>query len=316
MKRSSTSPFNKLALRLVICAGAAVLHVPPAFAASCCGGSFAAPTIINGDDRAQLTASFGYTQVAIANVDADGMWYSAGRERNTRTLKLEGAHLLHDRWQAGFSIPVITRSAPHDGSNSSSGLGDVATDIAYEFLPDWDYSPYRPKGIGFFTLTLPTGKSKIESEVGGLDSRGTGFTAVGLGALLSKVLGRWDILVSPEAHRSFEKPIATSQLQGSLQPGFGGSLALGGGYSFLPAWRAGGSLTWVYEDAIALSNAAGTVTMSGLERYATAALTLGHVDGEEWAETITFTDQTLFGAPVNTSLGRGIMAQLQRRWGR
>ena len=286
--------------------------------ASCCGGSFAAPSIINGDDQAQLTASYGFNEVKVDSVDSDGMWHVSNNHQNTQTLKLEGARIFSDAWQAGFSLPVVTRTAP--GRGSSSGLGDISTDVAYEYLSDWDYNPYRPKGIGFLALTIPTGLSRAESESGGRDSRGAGFLALGLGTLLTKALGRWDFLTSLDLHRSFEKSIATSQLQGRLQPGYGGNLALGAGYSFLPSWRLGSSLTWTYEDAISLNSASGIgdriTVINGLERYATATLSLSHSHGTDWAETITYSDQTLFGSPVNTRLGRGIMAYLQRRWPR
>jgi hypothetical protein len=162
-------------------------------------------------------------------------------------------------------------------------------------------------------VTLPTGKSRAESEIGGLDSRGNGFWAIGLGTLLTKTLGVWDVFSMLEAHRSFDKKVDNSQIQGTLQPGYGGNFGVGGGYN-LKDWRLGTSITWTYEDPI---NIVGNTNSSGsVERYATAALTASYLASDEWAGTLSYADQTLFGSPVNTSLGRTVALQLQRKWGR
>ena len=53
-----------------------------------------------------------------------------------------------------------------------------------------------------------------------------------------------------------------------------------------------------------------------IERYATAQLSLSYMASAEWTGTLTYMDQTLFGSPINTSLGQGIAIQAQRRWGK
>lgn len=66
-------------------------------------------------------------------------------------------------------------------------------------------------------LTLPTGKSRADSEVGGLDSRGNGFWALGLGTLLTTTWAKFDSFASFEMHRFFGKEVSTSQFSGKLQ---------------------------------------------------------------------------------------------------
>lgn len=287
-----------------------VLVPDSAGAAACCGGSFAAPSIIAGDDRAQLTASMGVTEVKINAVDADGVWYDSSPHQEVKSLKFEGAHIFRESWQAGFSAPLLSRSF---NGKSATGLGDLSLDLGYEALPEWDYSVYRPRGIVFLQLNLPTGPTKMESA-GGLDNRGSGFWALGVGTVLTKTFGRWDFLSSLRVHRSFAKRVTVAKSQGEAEPGFGGDLGIGAGYSPKAAWRLAGGITWSYEDPVIFR---GRETLEGgPERYATASLSVNHMDGEEWAETISYVDQTLFGAPVNTSLGIGVMFQVQRRWGR
>lgn len=279
------------------------------FAAACCGGAFAGTSVIASEDKALFSASYNYTEVVVDNVDSNGIWTKWQNHQKVKTLKIEGAHIFADRWQAGFSLPVIERTRLNE---TYSGLGDIAVSTAYEYLPDWDYHPIRPKGIGFLQLIVPTGKSKADSNVGGLDSRGNGFWALGAGTLLTKAWTNWDTSLNFEIHRSWQKEIQTSSFQGTLKPGWGGSLGFGAGYN-TQAFRFGGGLTWNYEDPVQLDTQPST---GAVERYATAVASVGYLPNGEWTGTLSYSDQTLFGDPVNTSLGRGVAVQIQRRWSR
>lgn len=282
-----------------------------AWSAACCGGGFASPAIISGDDKAQLTSSYSFTEVRVDNVDSQGIWHSWDSHQQVQSIRIEGAHVFEDRWQAGFALPFISRNKE---ASSYSGLGDLSASLGYEYLPDWDYNPWRPKGIGFLQLTLPTGKSRADSEFGGLDSRGNGFWAIGAGTLLTKSWIQFDAFVLAEVHRSFSKSFSTSQVSGDLNPGVGGNLGCGFGYN-LKDYRFGTGITWTYEDAIEMKTASSSAPGS-VERYATAQANVSYMANDDWSGTLSLTDQTLFGSPVNTSLGKGVAVQLQRRWGR
>tara|TARA_B110001454_G_scaffold219191_1_gene251108 strand:+ start:24712 stop:25623 length:912 start_codon:yes stop_codon:yes gene_type:complete len=283
-----------------------------AFSAACCGGGMSVPTIIIGDDRAQLSASYGRMDVSVDNVDSQGVWRRWEQHQNVQTLKLEGAHIIGDRWQAGVSLPVVNRKY---GSDSYSGLGDIATSLSYEYLSDWNYNPYRPKGIGFIQGIVPTGKSRADSEVGGLDSRGNGFWAIGAGTMLTKSWSLFDVFVMLEWHRSFEKNVATSTVQGKVVPGRGSNLGFGLGYNWA-MYRAGFSLTRTQEDPIETQFNAGGSSWQGQERWDTMGLSFSYLQGEEWSWTVSYSDQTVFGDPLNTSLGKSLGIQLQHRWAR
>lgn len=91
------------------------------------------------------------------------------------------------RYQAGFSLPIQTREKAESQSSKSTGLGYTAIILGYEYLPDWDYNPWRPHGFGFMSLTFPAGRSIYEMDaVDGLDSRGRGFWAMGIKTVLTK----------------------------------------------------------------------------------------------------------------------------------
>lgn len=279
-----------------------------AFAAACCGGGIAAPALIAGDERAQMTGSLLASEVR-ADVGTDGWWRQRPSRERVEDLRIEGAHLLSDRWQLGASVPFVRRVR---NGRSSSGLGDTTINAGYEFLPDWDYNPWRPKGLGYLQLTIPSGESVFEAEDAfQLSARGRGFWALGLGTLLSKVIRRYDVFTSLDVHRSFARRFANSQTRGHLEPGWGGSLGVGGGYN-LGAWRFGGGLTWTYEDPV---DVRGDVRSDGsAQRYATAVLSAGRSFTGDWSASLNYTDQTWFGTPSNTSLSRGVMLVLQKRW--
>lgn len=280
------------------------------FAAACCGGGSAAASIITSDDKAQVSTSLTAMEVVVDNVDSEGIWRKWDQHQQVKTFRIEAAHIISDLWQVGAAVPVVQRSQL---DKTYSGLGDVVGSLGYEYLPEWSYSQYRPKGIGFLQLTLPTGKAKADSEVGGLDSRGNGFWALGIGTMLTKIILEWDFVTSIEVHKGFNKTVSNSNLQGTLQPGFGGNFGLGAGYNFKD-YRLGSNITWTYEDPIKVD--AASISNGTVERYATAALSGSYMYDEEWSGTVSYSDQTLFGNPINTSLGRSLALQIQKRWGR
>lgn len=286
-----------------------------AHSAACCGGGMSVPTMIISDDRAQFSASFGHLDVAVDYVDSQGIWRRWEQHQSVQTIKLEGAHIISDRWQAGVSLPIISR---HYGNENYSGLGDIATSLSYEYLSDWNYNPYRPKGIGFIQAMIPTGKSRSDSEVGMLDSRGNGFWAIGAGIILTKSWLMWDMFVLLEWHRSFAKRISTSMVQGYVRPGRGSNLGLGFGYNWA-MYRAGFSFTRTQEDPIEtqfVGEPRAVSSWQGQERWDTMALSLSYLQSEQWSWTINYSDQTVFGDPLNTSLGKSVGIQLQHRWAR
>jgi len=278
------------------------------WASACCGGNFSGPALITGDDKALLSQSLSYSQID-TDVESSGLWRKREQVETSQILNLQMSHVFWDRWQAGLGVPVIQRSR---AQTSSSGIGDVAASLGYEYLPDWDYHPIRPKGIGYLQLILPTGKAIQESDSRfQLEARGRGFWALGAGTMLTKNLNSWDVFSSFDLHRSFEKNYASSQGSGRLKPGWGGSAGLGGGYHW-GNYRLGSSLIWNYEDPIDLQ---GSPSSQGSpQRFVTASASLSYLFENEWSLTAQYSDQGLFGSPLNTTLSQSVSLQLQKRW--
>ncbi|MBC7466330.1 MAG: serine protease spb1 [Bdellovibrio sp.] len=285
-----------------------------ALASACCGGGFAMPALITGDDHATVTTSYSYSKVDSDVTDA-GVWIKRNNDDLTsKVFKIDGAFVFDDRYQAGLSVPIQTRSKQGGFSEDSTGLGDVSALAGYEYLPDWDYNPWRPHGVGFLTLTLPTGKSIQETQtVSGIDGRGRGFWALGVGTTLTKAWTVWDGNSTFEVHRSFDKTVHNAQIDGTIKPGYGGSFVMGAGYN-IKGLRLGTTLSWNYEDAI---NVVGNNSSDGsVERFATGTVSASYMFKESWAATASYSDQTLFGDPTRTTLSKIVAVSLQKRWTR
>ena len=282
------------------------------YAANCCGGGFALPSLITGDDKAQITGSISQSRVT-ADVSSEGVWYRREYNDSSQIYKLEAAHIVADRFQVGISLPILFKSREVNNSQeNNSGLSDISASLGYEFLPDWNYNPYRPKGLGYLTLTLPTGKSIYESS-DGLDSRGRGFLAVGAGALFTKTWTKFDALAGIEMHRSFSKVVNINGEYGNINPGFGSSLNVGAGYS-RGAYRLGTSVIWTQEDGVTTDGAVQSTAEE--QKYASGSLSLSYLTANLSAFSLTYSDQTLFGTPNNTTLSQSVTLSYQKRWAR
>lgn len=258
-------------------------------AAACCGGGFAAPSLITGDDRAQVTVSVTRARVA-ADVGADQWWRRREDGLRMDDVRVEGARAFAERWQYGGTLAVSRRGNDFE---SRTGLGDVGLNLGYEYLPDWTYHPIRPKGLGYARLTVPVGKTAWATG-DPLDARSRGFYALSVGTLLTKFWGRFDGYLSADVHYALPRF--------GLKPGFGNLTGLGGGWSWRE-FRIGGALIATYESGVAKP-----------ERLVTAQASVSYLFGSNWAATLTVSDQTLFGSPTNTSLSRAVMIWGQRRW--
>ncbi|WP_413557374.1 serine protease spb1 [Bdellovibrio sp. HCB209] len=283
-----------------------------AYAASCCGGGFAFPALIMGDDKAQVTSSLSYGQIT-DDVLPNKKWIKRDDANQSQTFKIEAATLLSDRVQTGASIPVVHRKVADE---NSTGLGDIALNLGHETFQELTYSRWKPRGITFLQLTLPTSPSIYDAEnMLAADSRGRGFFTLGGGLALIKVFGTWDANSSVEIHKSFARDFSTSSSGGEITatPNLGHSWTVGGGWN-KGNWRLGTSFTGLYEDAIEIS---GAQTSSGsAQQNITWAVMANYMMSMENAVTLSYADQTLFGTPENSSLSKTVTLSFQTRWQR
>jgi hypothetical protein len=281
--------------------------------AACCGGGFSSAAVITNDDLAFLSSSVSYTKID-TDVFANGVWQKRSGDDASKILKLDYAHILGDRYQCGLSVPLQTRTKSGIQGGESTGLGDIATQLGYEYLPDWDYNPWRPHGVGFISLTLPTGLSIYDTEnESALDVRGRGFWTLSLGTSLNKSWQNWDASSSFEVHQSLNRSARTNQMSGTVKPEMGASFSVGSGYNFKD-FRIGQAILWNYEGAIDVDGS--QPSQGSVQRNATSTTSFSYVFKDNFVGSLNYSDQTLFGSPTNTSLTKSIAFSLQKKWAR
>lgn len=267
------------------------------------------PTLISGDHKAQMSFNYSMTRIVIDNVDSQGFWHLADEHQNVQTMKIEGAQIINDLWQFGLSAPFIERTYLN---RRYSGLGDITSSVSYEYLSDWNDNFFPPKALLSLQLKIPSGYSRAESELGGLDTLGTGFWSLGVGTVLTKSLGRWDLYSSVEVHHSFEKKVNNKLINGLIRPGNGSVVEVGTGHNWT-RYRVGITISEVFEEPVHIESLAG-VNSGHAESYSTATLIASYLADNNWSWSISYSDQTIIGHPINTSLGQSLNIQFQHRW--
>ncbi len=281
------------------------------FAASCCGGGFSIPGLILGDDKAQLTNTLSSSNVS-DEVMSSGKWLQRQDDNRTHTYKIEGAVLIKNSWQSGFSLPVIQKKSA--ATPASSGAGDLSLYVGHESFPELQYSRWKPKGVTFLQLTLPTSPSIFDAEQGdSTNIRGKGFYTLGAGIALQKNWKVWDINFNTEVHRSFARQITSPIYNGSveLNPGWGLSQNWGLGWNYREL-RIGSFISFMYEDPIEVRGA--TNSRSAFQRVYTLGFSGSYMLTGESAMTLSYSDQALIGDPSNSSLSKTINLSYQHRW--
>ncbi len=289
---------------------------PVAQAAPCCAQAGGMPSLITGDERISVGASLSNGSV-IGDAPAAGgglpVFRDALSTRESRSvLQLNAATLIDgDRLQSGVSVPLQWNRIGTGSRNSSRvAAGDVSLTLGHETLPEWDYSFWKPRGFSFVQLTLPTGRSILESsDAAAGDVTGLGHVAISAGFMALKRWSLWDasalIRLGRVFGRGFDSGIST-------RSAWSGAFSVGGGVSFAERFRFGGTLGLDALSAQAVSG--GGLDSTGAGRLVwTAGANLSWLRGDDDTLILGYADQTLFGPAYNTSLARTFSLSLMHR---
>jgi len=282
------------------------------FAAACCGGGSAIPSLITTDDRSQFSSSLSVGEVVVDSVDGAGIWFKNLQHLQTRTMKFDYAYVLDNDIQFGVTIPFVTKTIR---DQTFSGLSDVQANLGYEYLPELDYNLYKPRAFVYSGIIFPTGQSKYTSSHAGLDSRGRQLWGVTVGHVLSKIVGRYDFLQMIDLHHYFDQTLKSNQQANyQIKHEFGGQVNFGVGYSRL-SHRLGLQLAWFYEGRFVVKNQ--SISDQGyIEKYGQFLVSYSYMLSDLSSMALSYADQTLIGEPQNTSLSRSLALQYTQRWTR
>jgi hypothetical protein len=284
-----------------------------ALAVACCGGGSALPSLVTTDDRAQFSVAGSYNQIVIDSVDGEGIWRRNADHQTTQTIKFDYAYVLDSDIQFGLTIPLVKKEFQ---DKSYTGLADVQITTGYEYWPELDYNIFQPKGFVYSGIVIPTGFSKFRSDQGGFDSRGQELWGLTVGHVLVKNFRQFDFLNIIDLHHYFDQNLKKSngdQLKIQHQ-GVGGQLSFSGGYNTDKS-RLGFSVAWIYESPLSVKIQS-TESPGSIEKYGQAMLSYSYMLTDLQGLSVSYSDQTLVGTPLNTSLGRSISIQLNQRWTR
>jgi hypothetical protein len=289
------------------------------WAAPCCARGSATPNLVVGDDEAQI--SFGFSHASVAAEVGDGgrpRWVSRDYSEFNQNLRMDGAILISDRWQLGAGLSFVRHSISAEKEvAATTALGDSRINLGYEVLPYWNYSAWRPQGYLFTSLNIPTGTSMYNyTNPLGSDITGSGFFSLSVGSLLLKRWSQWDAFLIPEVHYAVPKRFTKDGDSQFVEPGFGGSIGLGGGFSPLEsAFRFGFRIQPRFDQPrngsfFQNNSKAGWITSCdvGLD----ASMILGATD----TVIVSYTDQTWIGPARYSNLNQTFAINLQHRWER
>lgn len=278
-------------------------------AASCCGGGSSMPGPMTGDHMAQINTGLSHSALT-HSVDDKGEFRKLSNDKIeiTESFNISIHYLLSDLWQIRFGAPfkknTLQNKVVHE---TSQGIGDIKTSLMYEFLPEYFYHPFKPRGFIFFEQSFNNSKSIYEAEKPYLtDAMGSGFYTSSLGLYFFKSVESWDISVSGEYH--FSRPERfenNSNNKFKVEPGDGYSLAISCGYSpiFKPDLHFGVSLSYLRENA---SYIFGDVVSRTLAKTIyESSLSIGHLFNSV-SYSLVFSDQSFLGLGENVFTAKSI----------
>jgi hypothetical protein len=221
----------------------------------------------------------------------------------TRTIKMESAWLVSDALQAGISLPVVIRETQNHGATA---LGDLRLSGGYEFLPELEYSVWKPRGFVYLQVVAPTGRSVYET-LNLWEQTGSGYWQVGVGSIFLKRWGDVDASAFGELHYGFSRVFNDpgTGMAGTLNPGFGTSAGLSAGWTpGAGSVRIGARLSPNFQSAKSVTRVDGTSDGGEAQISTDFGLDLTWIAEETWTVTAAYTDASLIGPAAHAALSR------------
>ena len=184
------------------------LPVKKIIAASCCGGSSVAPLIMSKE--ADNTVFFSLSKDSLTHsADIKGRVnpFSSSLNSVIDQANLGLIHNVSSYIQIGGSVSFFKKYAITDSQKeSSSGLRDVSLQLNYEFLPEFYYSRWKPRGFIFTSINFSLADSIYESsQIFQTSAVGNGQNSISTGFYFVKDWGQWDLNFLVSTSRLFPK---------------------------------------------------------------------------------------------------------------
>lgn len=274
------------------------------YAASCCGGGSSSSLILVGDNIQEYSLSFSYRN-DLGQTDNVGwsLFHNDSVIDRQNALNFQLQRQITDRYQLAAKSGVVEKNIKKQNRHEkTTGLSDIEMQLTYEILPEYTYSPWKPRGFLYTKISKPMSRSLYDSSSSIYsDVRGSGLYTAGLGTFFIKNISSFTLKTTIEWQHFFGKDFGNSSL--SDYDKF--MLPLGVSYALtsLPV-AVGAGASWSYQTSKKLQGA--RASTSDQEYFWDINGFVNWVITREHAVGLSYSDSTLVGKNVNSPLYRSL----------
>jgi hypothetical protein len=145
--------------------------------------------IITSDNQKEISLGYSHrTDIGQTNSDGKSTFNNSQIIDEKNSLNIGTSFLIKDQWQFGIKTSLVEKTVQKSGiKETNKGFSDIDIQGSFEYLPEFNYHPYKPRGFVYFKTTVPTSQSIYDSESKILsDVRGSGLYSVSMGNFLIK----------------------------------------------------------------------------------------------------------------------------------
>lgn len=176
------------------------------FASSCCGGGSSSSLIILGDNKEEWALGLAWRN-DLGQTDREGiaLFHDDSIIDQQSTLHFQYQRQMNDSFQLAIKSSLVQKTMKKQGRREKSqGLGDLDLQVNFEFMPEYTYSTYRPRGFIYSKLTIPNSRSLYNSHSSLYsDVRGHGLYTLSLGTSFIKKVKNYSLKAGIEGQHFF-----------------------------------------------------------------------------------------------------------------
>jgi hypothetical protein len=180
------------------------------YSSSCCGGGNNAPLVMTKETAAMITMLTKHSAIT-HYADANSKITTRNKIYNSviNSTDLSGILSINQNTQISGLITYTNRkNTTVLNKESSHGINKLIFQVNYEFLPEYLYSRWRPRGFIFVNIDHPLSKSIFESKKTlQTDAISDPQTSSSVGILFKKNLNYFDFLTSTSISLYFPKDL-------------------------------------------------------------------------------------------------------------
>jgi len=275
-------------------------------ASSCCGGGSSSSLILLDDDLSSISLGMNFRN-DLGQTDGEG-WASFNEEGivdKQSSLNIQWQRLLNESIQiafkSGLSEKTIFKQKRYE---KKSGLSETELQTTYEFLPEYNYSLYKPRGFVFLKASIPGSPSLYDSKSNIFsDVRGTGLYSLSSGAFFIKRFSTISLKSAIEWQHIFGRTFQTKAFKLHDYNKFNFPMSMGFSLDPMP-FTIGAGLTWNYQSAKKFTGSINNQSQS--EYFWETSAFINWVISREKSLGLSYSDSTLVGKNISSPLYRTI----------